>query len=270
MRRTKIPRCVYFQGRLVTRGLSCITTLPVRVSGITLLLLKASECSGTLWLPEDGRGRHGPAPWAAKRRNTATLMAAGPMCTASLSMLPPAVSSPSAQQNGFKKREGTLRTHAAARAHLVASTPQHWERPCRREGLRAGEKAATEGEMAAGHHRLNGEELERAPGDGEGQGSLACCGPWGHKESDTTKRPNNNPTATPGHLPFFAELLKVQALRATTTKGNPHIFLCGDDTHSRKLLPLTEATLPVTLCQIATAVRFCFDVRINERISCQL
>ena len=34
--------------------------------------------------------------------------------------------------------------------------------------------------------------LEQAPGDGEGQGSLACCSPWGHKESDKTEQLNNN------------------------------------------------------------------------------
>ena len=33
----------------------------------------------------------------------------------------------------------------------------------------------TEDEMVGGHHRLNGHELEQTPGDGEGQGSLACC-----------------------------------------------------------------------------------------------
>ena len=48
------------------------------------------------------------------------------------------------------------------------------------------EKGATEGEMVGWHHRLNGLEFEQAPGDGEGQGSLACCSPWGHKESDMT------------------------------------------------------------------------------------
>ncbi|XP_043304041.1 4-hydroxybenzoate polyprenyltransferase, mitochondrial isoform X4 [Cervus elaphus] len=42
------------------------------------------------------------------------------------------------------------------------------------------------------HHRLNGHEFEQAPGDGEGQGSLVCCSPWGHKELDTTERLNNN------------------------------------------------------------------------------
>jgi hypothetical protein len=44
----------------------------------------------------------------------------------------------------------------------------------------------TEDEMTGWHHRLNGDEFEQIPGDGEEQGSLACCGPWGCKESDTT------------------------------------------------------------------------------------
>ena len=38
----------------------------------------------------------------------------------------------------------------------------------------------TEDEMVGWH--LNGHEFEQAPGDGEGQGSLACCSPWGHKK----------------------------------------------------------------------------------------
>ena len=37
-------------------------------------------------------------------------------------------------------------------------------------------------EMVGSHHRLNGHEFEQAPGDDEGQGSLACCSAWGHKE----------------------------------------------------------------------------------------
>ena len=46
--------------------------------------------------------------------------------------------------------------------------------------------------MVRWHHRLNGHEFEQAPGVGDGQGSLACCSPWGHKELDTTERLNNN------------------------------------------------------------------------------
>ena len=49
------------------------------------------------------------------------------------------------------------------------------------------EKGATEDdEMFGWHHWLSGYEFEQIPGDSEGQGSLACCSPWGYKESDTT------------------------------------------------------------------------------------
>ena len=44
----------------------------------------------------------------------------------------------------------------------------------------------TEDEMVRWPHRLNGPEFEQAPGDGEGQGSLACRSPWDHKESNMT------------------------------------------------------------------------------------
>ena len=40
--------------------------------------------------------------------------------------------------------------------------------------------------------RLNGHEFEQAPGDGEGQGSLACCSPWGRKELDMIEQLNKN------------------------------------------------------------------------------
>ena len=40
----------------------------------------------------------------------------------------------------------------------------------------------SENEAVEWHHRLDGREFEQAPGDGEGQGSLVCCSPWGHKE----------------------------------------------------------------------------------------
>ena len=49
----------------------------------------------------------------------------------------------------------------------------------------------TEDEMVGWHHQLNGLEFEQAPGDSEGQGSLVCCSPSGHKESDTTEPLNN-------------------------------------------------------------------------------
>ena len=46
--------------------------------------------------------------------------------------------------------------------------------------------------MAGWHHLCNGHELGQTLGNVEGQRGLACCSPWGCKESDTTRRLNNN------------------------------------------------------------------------------
>ena len=46
------------------------------------------------------------------------------------------------------------------------------------------EKGMTEDKMVGWHHQLNGHEFDQTPGDGEGHGSLACCSPWGYKESE--------------------------------------------------------------------------------------
>ena len=52
------------------------------------------------------------------------------------------------------------------------------------------EKGTTEDEMVEWHHQLNGYGFGGTPGIGDGQGGLACCSSWGHKESDTTERLN--------------------------------------------------------------------------------
>ena len=46
--------------------------------------------------------------------------------------------------------------------------------------------------MIGWHHQFDGCKFEQAPGDGEGQGSLACCSPWGRNKSDTTERLDND------------------------------------------------------------------------------
>ena len=46
----------------------------------------------------------------------------------------------------------------------------------------------TEDETVGWHHRLDGHDFEQTLGDGDGQGSLVCCSPWSHKESDITER----------------------------------------------------------------------------------
>ena len=64
----------------------------------------------------------------------------------------------------------------------------HWKRPwCWK---RQEEKGMTEDEMVGWYHRLNGHEFEQTLGVGDGQASLACCSPWGRKESDTTGQLN--------------------------------------------------------------------------------
>ena len=56
----------------------------------------------------------------------------------------------------------------------------------------------TEDEMVGWHHGFNRHESEQTPGDSEGQGSLAYCSSWDHKESDTTERLNNNKNGRKG------------------------------------------------------------------------
>ena len=50
----------------------------------------------------------------------------------------------------------------------------------------------TEDKMDGRPHQLNAREFEQTLGDGKGQGSLACCGTWGCRESDMTERLNNH------------------------------------------------------------------------------
>ena len=67
-----------------------------------------------------------------------------------------------------------------ARNWLIGKDPdagQNWRQEA---------KGTTEDKMVGWHHRLDGHEFEQVLGDGEGQGSLACCRPWGRKESDMT------------------------------------------------------------------------------------
>ena len=57
-----------------------------------------------------------------------------------------------------------------------------------RKDWRQEEKGTIEDEMVGWNHQLDGHEFEQALGVGDGQESLACCSPWGHKESDMTER----------------------------------------------------------------------------------
>ena len=50
-----------------------------------------------------------------------------------------------------------------------------------------GGRRGRQDEMVGWHHHFNGHEVEQAPGVNDGQGSLACCSPWGLKQSETTE-----------------------------------------------------------------------------------
>ena len=62
-----------------------------------------------------------------------------------------------------------------------------WKDPDAGKDQRQEEKGLTEDEMVGWHHRLDGHGFVKALGVGDGQGSLACCSPWGQKESDMTE-----------------------------------------------------------------------------------
>ena len=83
------------------------------------------------------------------------------------------------------------------RTDAEAETPIHWSSQVKSwligKDSDAGrdwgqeEKGTTEDEMAEWHHRLDAHEFEWTPGVGDGQGGLACCDSWDHKELDTTQ-----------------------------------------------------------------------------------
>ena len=88
----------------------------------------------------------------------------------------------------------TGRTDAEAETPLLwPPDAKNWligKDPDARKDWRQEKEGTTEDEMVGWHHQLNGHEFEQTLGVGDGQGGLACCTPWGCKESDTTKRLN--------------------------------------------------------------------------------
>ena len=67
-----------------------------------------------------------------------------------------------------------------------------WKDPNSGQDWGQEEKGMTEDEMVGWYHWLNGHEFEQTQGVGDGQGSLACCSPWGHRVSDMTEQLNNS------------------------------------------------------------------------------
>ena len=109
-------------------------------------------------------------PWTARRSNQSILKEVNPECIARTDV----------------EAEVPILWPPDAKSWLVGKNPdagRDW---------RQKEKRMTENEMVVWHQWLDGHEFEKAPGDGEGQGSLARCSSWGLKELDTTEWLNSN------------------------------------------------------------------------------
>ena len=92
--------------------------------------------------------------------------------------------------------------------------------------LEQGEKGTTEDEMAGWHHRLDGREFEWTPGVGDGQGGMACCNSWGHKEFDTTERLNWSELYDCGNVFFvYKAPVKILANIGCLMNGSYYFYL---------------------------------------------
>ena len=101
-----------------------------------------------------------------------------------------------------------------------------------------GRSRVTEAEKVGWHHPLNGHEFGQTPRDSEGQGSLACCSPWGHKESNTTT------TIRKGTLVAkfqFPKDLNIPVTTQSTFRSNLQMAVTSDPTWGHNL---TEAWTP--------------------------
>ena len=137
---------------------------PVVMYGYESCTIKKAECQRIdafkLWCWR----RLLRVPWTARRSNQSILKEISPEYSLEGLML--------------KLKLQYLATWCEELTHL--KRPWCWER------LKVGREGATENEMAGWHHQLNGHEFEQTAGDSEGQRSVACCSPWGHKGSDMT------------------------------------------------------------------------------------
>ena len=142
---------------------------PVVMYGCESWTIKKAECrridAFELWCWR----RLLTVPWTARRSNQSTLKEISPGCSLEGLML---------------KLKLQYFGRLIQRADSFEKRPWCWER------LGAGGEGDDRDWDGWWHHRLNGHGFGWTPGVGDGQGGLACCGSWGHKESDVTERLN--------------------------------------------------------------------------------
>jgi len=145
----------------------------------------------------------------------------------------------------------------------------HWKRPWCWKVWRQEEKGMTENVMVGWHHQLNGREFEQAPGAGDGQGSLACCSPWGPKEVDTTEQLNwtDTHTHTHTHMYFYRPHYAACKILVPQSGFEPNL-LAGQ--HGVLTTGLLGNSCSIVLCVCVNCISikketkfFCSYVRIN-------
>ena len=98
-----------------------------------------------------------------------------------------------------------------------------------------GRRSGWQDEMVGWYHWLNGHEFEQTPGDGEGQGSLACCSPCGHKELDMTEQlnDNNNPIRSQAPSALLHSVLSSLFMKSSPHPNALEVFLLLPLPHSK-------------------------------------
>ena len=143
------------------------------------------------------------------------------------------------------------RTDAEAETPIIWSPDaKNWligKNPDARKHWRQEEKGMTEDEIVGWHHRRDGHEFEQAPGVGDGQGSLECCSPWGHRESDTTEQLNwtDLKWSVTASSFFFATPHSLQNLSSLTREkhSGPQASLTSDSPPGLSPTSLTAPSL---------------------------
>ena len=119
-----------------------------------------------------GVGEDSESPWTARRSNQSILKEINPK---------------------YSLEGLMLKVNLQYFGHLMFPKSQHiGKEPDAGKDRRQEEKGMIKDKILGWLHQLNGHEFEQALGNGEGQGSLACCSPRGCKESDMTEQLNNN------------------------------------------------------------------------------
>ena len=94
--------------------------------------------------------------------------------------------------------------------------------------------------MVRWHHWLNGHDFEQTPGDGEGQGSLVCCGPRGRKELDRTERLNNINNNRGGDQRYWSTLCKAQDDPQNRVLWSPMLTVCWEEEPVLEIIALSS------------------------------